>query len=105
MCYHSLKKEKQKMKLANNRMKKKTILTVTVILMLSMIVPMMTLPISTAHYPPWTNPVWCYSAVAPNNVGVGQQTLITFWCNMIPPTASTDSRYGDRWIFYVDITS
>ncbi|MCW3995757.1 MAG: PQQ-binding-like beta-propeller repeat protein [Candidatus Bathyarchaeota archaeon] len=77
---------------------------IALFLMLSMIVPMMTLQTVSAHDPPWTVQVWCYVAVAPNVVGVGQETLITFWSNRIMPTASTDSRYGDRWIFYLDIT-
>jgi hypothetical protein len=46
----------------------------------------------------------CYSAVAPNLIGVGQQTLITFWCTNNAHRIC-DSRYGDRWIFYVDVTS
>jgi hypothetical protein len=62
------------------------------------------LPSSQAHDPPQTLPVWCYVAVSPTPIGVNQQALITVWCNLCPPTAREDSRYGDRWIFYVDIT-
>lgn len=93
------------MNVANNQKKKKTYSLIALFLMLSMIVPMITLPTANAHNPPWTVAVWCYAAVAPNVIGVNQETLITFWSNLIMPTAATDSRYGDRWIFYLDITS
>ena len=87
----------------NNQSKKKT--AIALFLILAMVLPLAALPSTSAHYPAQTNKVWAYGAVAPNLIGVGQETLITFWCNMIPPTAQVDSRYGDRWLFYVDITS
>ena len=86
-------------------MKNKTYSIITLCLMLSMILPIALLPSTSAHNPPQTIKVWVYSAAAPNVIGVNQETLITFWSNQIMPTASADSRYGDRWIFYIDITS
>ena len=42
-----------------------------------------------------------YLSVAPNTVGVGQNILICFWCDKLPPTALGE--YGDRWTFDVNI--
>jgi hypothetical protein len=42
-----------------------------------------------------------YVSVAPNTVGVGQNVIIAFWCDKLPPTALGD--YGDRWTFDVNI--
>jgi hypothetical protein len=91
------------MNLTNNGKKMKT--AIALFLVLSVIIPITGLQTTGAHNPPVNVRVWCYAAVAPNVIGVGQQTLITFWCNMIPPTAQVDSNYGDRWLFYLDITS
>ncbi|MCW3996829.1 MAG: PQQ-binding-like beta-propeller repeat protein [Candidatus Bathyarchaeota archaeon] len=42
-----------------------------------------------------------YVSVAPNTVGTGQNVLIAFWCDKLPPTAIGE--YGDRWTFDVNI--
>ncbi len=93
------------MKLSKNLTKKKTYSIIALFLMLAMIIPIAALPNAAAHNPSVNYKVWVYSAAAPNFIGVNQQTLITFWCNQIMPTAAADSRYGDRWIFFLDITT
>jgi outer membrane protein assembly factor BamB len=42
-----------------------------------------------------------YVALAPNTIGAGQDVIITFWCDKLPPTATGD--YGDRFYFDVNI--
>ncbi len=42
-----------------------------------------------------------YVSVAPNTVGNGQNVIIAFWCDKLPPTAQGE--YGDRWTFDVNI--
>jgi outer membrane protein assembly factor BamB len=93
------------MKLNPNLNKKKTYSIIAMFLMIAMIIPIAALPNSAAHNPSVNYKVWVYAAAAPDVIGVGQEALITFWCGTVMPTASTDSRYGDRWIFYLDITS
>jgi hypothetical protein len=76
---------------------------IALFLMLTITATLIALPTVNAHYPPWTVKVWCYVNVSPNLIGVNQQALLAFWINVIPPTTSTDSRFGDRWIFNVDV--
>jgi hypothetical protein len=42
-----------------------------------------------------------YVSVAPSTVGEGQNVIIAFWCDKLPPTALGD--YGDRFYFDVNI--
>ena len=42
-----------------------------------------------------------YVSVAPPTVGDGQNVIIAFWCDKLPPTALGE--YGDRWTFDVNI--
>jgi hypothetical protein len=42
-----------------------------------------------------------YLSLAPNNVGAGQNVIITFWGDKLPPTALGE--YGDRWTFDINI--
>ncbi|MCW4030086.1 MAG: hypothetical protein NWE92_10635 [Candidatus Bathyarchaeota archaeon] len=42
-----------------------------------------------------------YVSVAPNTIGVGQNVIIAFWCDKLPPTAIGD--YGDRFYFDVNV--
>ena len=42
-----------------------------------------------------------YISVAPPTVGTGQNVIITFWCDKLPPTALGE--YGDRFYFDVNI--
>jgi hypothetical protein len=83
--------------------KKKTMATlIALFLMLTIAVPLFNFPKANAHTPPWIIPSWTFVVAAPNPVGVGQKTILAFWLNDVPPTASGPQ--GDRWIFYVDIT-
>src|SRR5665647_885098 len=83
--------------------KKKTMATLNALfLMLIIAIPLLNFPAANAHTPPWIIPSWTFVIAAPNPVGVGQKTILAFWLNDVPPTASGPQ--GDRWIFYVDIT-
>ena len=62
---------------------------------------LVTLPTASAHYPPYNYTTYTYVAPSPPTVGVGQQMLIVWWLNAIPPTAAGES--GDRWIAYIDV--
>ncbi len=42
-----------------------------------------------------------YLSLAPNSIGLGQVSLIAFWCDKLPPTALGE--YGDRFTFDVNI--
>ena len=86
------------------KMQNKTMTTlIALILMLTSAFPLLT-SLTNAHSPPWTDiPTYCYVGMVPETIGVGQQGLIVFWIDWIPPTAS--GSYGDKWIFYIDITS
>ncbi len=88
------------MKFAN----RKTITTlITLLLVIAIAFPFINLSVVNAHYPPWTDiPTYCYVAAIPETIGVGQETLIVFWIDWIPPTST--GTYGDRWKFYLDIT-
>jgi outer membrane protein assembly factor BamB len=76
-------------KFRNN--KKKTA-TITSILILTITATMLlSVPAANAAQ----IPTWSFVAAAPNPIGVNQETLICFWLNEFPPTASGDQ--GDRW--------
>ena len=85
--------------------KDKTAITIALFLMATIAVTLVTLPAANAHDPPINVPTWVYAGVTPRITGVNQEALIVFWANWIPPTAGADSRFGDRWIFFVDITA
>ncbi len=70
--------------------------------MLLMLISLIPLPEANAHDPTWTVPTWCYVNLAPNLVGVDQETLVAYWANAYPPTAI--GRYGDRWTFTLNVT-
>jgi hypothetical protein len=74
---------------------------IALILMLTMTIPLVELPVATAHDPPWVYPTWGYCVVVNPVIGVGQTEKIIFWINAIPPTAN--GQYGDRWKYTVDI--
>jgi outer membrane protein assembly factor BamB len=42
-----------------------------------------------------------YLSLAPNTLGLGQNCIITFWCDKLPPTAQGE--YGDRFYFDINI--
>jgi hypothetical protein len=81
---------------------KKKIATIALILTLTITATLLALPIATAHDPPLDIPSWVYVSVYNDPIGVGQQQLIVFWCNYIPPTAY--GAFGDRWTFTVEVT-
>ena len=88
------------MKIWKNKSKATAIVFVLLLTLTAMFV---TLPIVSAHDPPWETPSWAFMSVAPNPIGVGQQVLIVMWLNDYPRTAV--GQYGDRWDnMYVDIT-
>ena len=76
-------------------------MTITAFLMLTLSISMIVLPATNAHDPIWKVRTWCYVSVSPDVVGVGQNVLIAFWINMVPPTAN--GAYGDRWSFNVNV--
>jgi outer membrane protein assembly factor BamB len=64
---------------------------------------LVTLPSANAHKPAWNFPSWTYVVASPNPIGIGQQIFIVGWLSEIPITGN--GQYGDRWTFYLDITS
>jgi hypothetical protein len=71
-------------------------------LMLTISAILFALPTVAAHDPPLTIPTWAYVSVTNNPIGVGQQEVIVFWPNQMPPTAQ--GAYGDRWTWTIEIT-
>jgi hypothetical protein len=53
------------------------------------------LPAVVAHDPPLSIPTYAYVSCSPRTVGVGEYTLIVFWLDKYPPTASGEQ--GDLW--------
>jgi outer membrane protein assembly factor BamB len=81
--------------------KSKTI-TIALILVLTFSALLVALPLVGAHDPPLTIPTWTFISVSYDPIGVGQQDVIVFWSNQLPPTGQ--GAYGDRWTFTIDIT-
>jgi outer membrane protein assembly factor BamB len=59
--------------------KKKLFPTIAVLLIISMAIPMITLPTAIAHDPAWEIPTYAYINVSPTPIGVGQQATIVVW--------------------------
>ena len=75
----------------------------SLLLLLTILVPMLALQTADAHTPSWNIPRYAYVTAAPNPVGVGQAVAIVIWTDIPPPTASAGT--GDRWTgFTVDVT-
>ena len=70
---------------------KQTLSAIALILILILSAFMASLPLAKAE----TDPTYAFINVAPNPVGVGQTALVTFWLNLVPPTAG--GPHGDRW--------
>ena len=83
--------------------KSKTAIAIALFLMATIAVPLVALPTTKAHDPPWEYVTYCYVAPSPPVVGVNQEMLIQFWLNALPPTAA--GAWGDRWHFWVDVTT
>jgi outer membrane protein assembly factor BamB len=81
---------------------KKTKMSIALFLILTFVATIVTLPILSAHDPPWNIPTATYVNIVPNPIGVGQEAIVTFMLHMPPPTA--EGPYGDRWTFTVDVT-
>jgi hypothetical protein len=65
------------------------------LLVLTIAVPLMAVPLASAHTPALNIPTYSYVQVFPNPIGVNQQANIFAWLDKLPPTASGE--YGDRW--------
>jgi outer membrane protein assembly factor BamB len=52
-------------------------------------------PTTNAHTPAWQVSTYAYIVVAPNPIGVGQQTTVAFWLDKVPVGA--EGQWGDRW--------
>jgi outer membrane protein assembly factor BamB len=83
--------------------KNKSAISIALFLMATIAVTLIALPPAIAHDPPWEYVTYCYVAPAPPLVGVNQEMLIQFWLNALPPTAA--GAWGDRWHFWVDVTT
>jgi outer membrane protein assembly factor BamB len=82
--------------------KNKTAIAIALLLLATIAVTIFALPEANARDPPWEYITYCYVAPSPPVVGVGQEMLIQFWLNALPPTAA--GAWGDRWHFWVDVT-
>ena len=84
------------MKISNKNLTKKTMTTlIAAIMILTISVTILALPIASAHDPPQSLKTYAFITATPNPAGVGQQVLIVFWLNWVPPTAGGTT--GDRW--------
>jgi len=88
--------------MANSKGKTSTI-TAALLIILAMAISLVALPVANAHDPAWNVPTYAYAAASPDPVGVHQTVTLVFWVDKIPPTAA--GMAGDRWTFYVDITT
>ena len=66
------------------------------ILIVSMAIPLSTLPTTKAHTPAWQITTYAFIAPTPNPVGVGQPVTVVMWLLFAAPT-STGGDAGDRW--------
>jgi outer membrane protein assembly factor BamB len=78
------------------------ILTIS-LLTVSMLVSLTLIPSTDAHDPPKSFPTWTYLVASTNLVGVGQEIMLVFWSNAVPPTAQ--GTFGDKWTFTIDVIS
>jgi hypothetical protein len=76
-------------------LKKTTLIALT--LMLIMVVSSLTLPLASAHDPPWEIPTFAFVQAVINPVGVGQQTYIYVF---IDKTFGTDTALTNDWRFH-----
>jgi outer membrane protein assembly factor BamB len=85
--------------------KKKTMASsiVLIVMLITSLAVMLTTQTANAHYPAYNYTTYCYVFPGQPVVGVGQQILIEMYLNPVPATAVGEM--GDRWNFYLDITS
>jgi hypothetical protein len=81
---------------------RKKIAIIALVLVLTISAILTALPFVAAHDPPLEVPTWTYLTISYNPIGVNQQTLVVYWCNVYPPMAT--GVYGDHWSFTVEIT-
>ena len=76
---------------------------IALFLTISMGTGLMLFPTTSGHDPPWQIPTTAYINVAPNPVGVGQQTIIVIWLDRTPSGAlvTNDIKFHN---YKVDIT-
>jgi hypothetical protein len=84
------------------KMEKTKTTAITLVITLTFAAIFVALPMVGAHDPPLEIPTWAFISATNNPIGFGQQLVLVFWSNAIPPTAS--GAYGDRWTFYVEVT-
>ena len=70
-----------------NVFSKKAICTVTLLLALTMILPMAAIETTTAHTPSWSIPTFAYLETPMNPVGVGQTAYVYMWLDKTPSGA------------------
>ena len=80
----------------SNKLKFKTIkptllAAITLILIISMIIPIVNLPQTSAHTPPQDITTFALISVVPNPVGVGQSVSIVMWAGLVLPGATVDN--------------
>ena len=83
---------------------KQAFIAIALIVALTLSAFVVFMPAATAHSPPWNYPTWTYIVAYNNIIGVGQQEKFIFWLGVSPPPTAS-GQFGDRWSFYLDITS
>jgi len=79
------------------------LISATIILVLTLALPLLAVSTAEAHVPAWSIPTYAYIAVTPDPIGVNQQAFVVMWLDKVPPTAAGSA--GDRWThFTVDVT-
>jgi len=75
---------------------KTTIATIALILVLTITALIASIPVISAHDPPWTISTYSFLSVTPNPVGVGQTAYVGLWIDKVPPGA-IGRGWGYRW--------
>jgi outer membrane protein assembly factor BamB len=70
------------MKLQKNVLSKKLLSIVTLLLVLSLAIPLTALSVASAHTPVWSIKSFAYVSAAPNPVGVGQPVYVYMWIDL-----------------------
>jgi hypothetical protein len=74
--------------------KSKKMFAFALLLMMTISAASIALPITNAHYPPWTIPTFAFLTVSPSPIGVGQQALVIMWIDKTSPDA-LNTQYGE----------
>lgn len=77
---------------------KKTFAIISLLLLLTIVIPLFALPNVNASTPPKTWPTVAYLSVAPNPIGVGQRALFIMWLDKANPLVQ--GIYGQRFTGY-----